>query len=1078
MFAENLAAVVLLVALGAMLCPTEGTCAADSISLDGEWQFRPATAKSWRAINVPGSWESQFADLREYSGQAVYRTQFHVPQDWQGKAVTLNFGAVDWRAEVTVNGKHAGLHEGGYTSFRFDVTRYVRFGRANDLQVTVTDAGPGRPAGDLDFSEIPHGKQSWYGTQSGIWQSVFVEALSPVHIARVRVTPDIDRATAMIEVALNEPSGRGELKVAVTSPDAPGASAVVPLAAGKSKYTAEIELDDPTLWEPDSPYLYTACVTLKLDGKIADSSCVEFGMRKIEARDNLIFLNNHPIFLIGALDQDFYPGTEYTPPSDQFLKTQFIRAKRMGLNMLRCHIKIPDPRYLEWADRVGIIVWYEIPNFDMLTDKSKARARDLLTQAVERDYNHPSLCIISIINEGWGIDSGKPEHRAWQKEMYDYAKSLDPTRLIVDNSACGGNFHLKTDIEDYHAYYSVPDHYREYASWVAGLAKHPDFTFSPHGDAERRGWEPLMLSEFGNWGLPRISRLREGYKGDPWWFATGRGATHPAGAEERFREQRLDRVFADYDALAQASQWQEWISLKYEIEEMRKHPQIVGYVITEFTDLNWESNGLLDMCRNYKAFYDELPFVQAQDVIIPDWRAVNFWGGSRFSMDVLVSHFSTRRLRNCTLKWDLKGSDLEGEIGGLDIREHTTAKAGTVRFAVPLVEKAQKARVRLILESAEGELIAENYQEVNLFPLEDKKPERGRRVSIWDPTGGLTDLRARMESMGYEVADDLEQETILITSALDDRVRGFAQDGGRVILLARDRQSIPRLATSPLAVKSRDESGWWGDWCSSFIWFRKAGPMTSLPLGQNLDFEFHRMIPKSVIAGFDLGEDADDVFSGIFVGWLHRPAAMVGQFRTGDGRVLVTTLDVAPSFGEDPAATVFLRDMVEYASGTEFRPVKEVDLTVYVPPGTAFVPTAEFGPQDWRFTTEPPGDHWQGIQFDDSHWKLGKSGFGTVGTPNTIINTAWDAPDIWIRRTAEIGGTVKRAIVRCYHDEDFEVYLNGKLLLRKHGYVTNYEEMDLDAEALKLFRPGKNVLAVHCRQTVGGQYVDVGLWYE
>ncbi len=414
----------------------------------------------------------------------------------------------------------------------------------------------------------------------------------------------------------------------------------------------------------------------------------------------------------------------------------------------------------------------------------------------------------------------------------------------------------------------------------------------------------------------------------------------------------------------------------------------------------------------------------------------------------------------------------------MHIPDCSAGLAGIVNFTVPLVEGPHKARLKLRLESAEGELVAENYQDLNLFPLEAKKPERGRRISIRDSAGTLAGLRSRAESLGYQVIDEPDKDIVLITDALDETVREFVQGGGRTILLAADQVGIPRLANSPLAIRSRSGSGWWGDWCSSLIWFRKAGPMVSLPLGRNFDFEFHRMVPASVITGFDLGADHDDVFSGVFVGWLHHPAAIVAQFRSGQGRVLATTLDVAPSFGDDPASTTLLRDMVEYASGRNFEPGKEIDLTVYVPPGTAFVSTAESGPQEWRFTTGRPGDEWREPDFDDSGWKVGESGFGTVGTPNTIVSTTWNTPDIWLRKTADVKGTVERAMIRYYHDEDFEVYLNGKLLLEKDGYVTNYEEMELSPEALKLFNPGRNVLAVHCHQRVGGQYVDVGLWYD
>ena len=1043
-------------------------------TLDGDWQFRTAAESEWRTIKVPGSWEAQFPDLRNYSGRAYYRTRFRGAREWQGKAVILKFGAVDWQAKVSVNGKPVGTHDGGYTPFQFEIQDYVSTG-LNQLDVEVIDVGPGRPAESLDFREIPHGKQSWYGTNSGIWQSVRLEARDLHYFALIRVTPNIEAKTAVVRATLKRPIAGGRVTVSVKSPTGSIIRKPVDFKDSRDRFEMPVALKRIMLWSPDNPSLYTATVRLERGGKLVEEQTVRFGMRKLEARDGMVYLNGRPIFLIGALDQDFYPLTEYAAPFDEFIKDQFEKAKHMGLNTLRCHIKVPDPRYLDWADRLGLLVWYEIPNGDVLSNAFKTHARAILEGMIERDYNHPSLAVISIINEGWGIDSSNPSHRAYQREMYDYAKKLDPSRLIVDNSACGGNFHVKTDIEDYHAYFSIPDHSRGFDGWIAEFAERPGWTFSPQGDCERRGWEPLVLSEFGNWGLPKISLLKQGYAGEPWWFATGSGPTHPAGAEQRFYDQGLDKVFGTYDALAEASQDQEWIALKYQIEQMRKHPSIVGYMITEFTDLHWESNGLLDMCRNPKVFHDRLPLVQAQDVIIPDWREVNYRSGSQFAMDVLLSHFSGKNLAGSRLKWQLEGFDLSGEFYQLKVPEHTTSKLGTIEFTVPDVESPKRVALRLQHYSYDGKLAAENYQDINIFPR--PKPRSGRIV-VWDRSTLLGDLPERLRSAGYEVLDLGARDAVLISGSLDQRTRDHVEAGGSVILLIRGHEAVPRLTRGEISVKPRDHNGWWGDWCSSFIWFRKGGPLRNVPLGGNYDFEFHRMIPNWVITGMEGREDADDVLSGIFVGWVHNPGAIVCQFKAGEGRVLATTLDLSPAYGDDPAATQLLDDMIEYAASPDFQPSKEVGLAAYTPPEMTFVSTAEYQPYEWRYTTAQPDYGWEKPGFDESGWRAGKSGFGTTGTPNAIIGTTWNTPDIWLRTMGTIDRKVKRAVIRFYHDEDFEVYLNGKLIFQRQGFVTSYDEAELGPEALNAFRQGRNTLAIHCRQTLGGQFVDFGLWYD
>jgi beta-galactosidase/beta-glucuronidase len=232
----------------------------------------------------------------------------------------------------------------------------------------------------------------------------------------------------------------------------------------------------------------------------------------------------------------------------------------MGLNCLRTHIKITDPRYYDAADRAGLLIWTELPNWQNLTEAAKQRARDTLAGMVERDWNHPSIVIWTIINENWGTDLGvNADHRAWLSQTYDYMKALDPHRLVVGNSACNGNFHVVTDILDFHNYYAIPDHYQNWRDWVADFAKRPDWAFAhSYGEIEEwrklggdfwqkgprthtpevrtSGHEPLVVSEFGNWGLPDMAKLRAGYGGnDPWWFETGwergGGVVYPHGID-------------------------------------------------------------------------------------------------------------------------------------------------------------------------------------------------------------------------------------------------------------------------------------------------------------------------------------------------------------------------------------------------------------------------------------------------------------------------------------------------------------------------------------------------------------------
>ena len=273
------------------------------------------------------------------------------------------------------------------------------------------------------------------------------------------------------------------------------------------------------------------------------------------------------------------------------------------------------------------------------------------------------------MNESWGIDLTDPCQRAWLAETYRWFKELDPTRLVIGNSACWSNFHVITDIADFHSYYAMPDHLEKWRKWTAKYAGRPwwlfahdyqehaqwrQFLLDPwHGeerplapDAQPKGDEPLLVSEFGNWGLPDINKLYEGNGGTaPWWFDTGldwnNGIVYPRGIGQRFREYHLNLIFPSLAALTEASQRLQFEALKFQIENMRAHASLQGYVITELTDVHWESNGLLDMYRNPKVYHSLLHKFNADDVLIPHWERLAYSAGEICTIEVFFSHYSS-----------------------------------------------------------------------------------------------------------------------------------------------------------------------------------------------------------------------------------------------------------------------------------------------------------------------------------------------------------------------------------------------------------------------------------------------------
>lgn len=889
--------------LASLLCGSPATTdqVRPFVSLDGEWKLTlPGKSEVYR-IEVPGSWQAQIPELRDYAGRAIYSRQVLVPELWSDKMIFIRFGAVDYFAEVYVNGKKVGDHEGGYTPFEFEIRDYIKPGAINDIRVEVVDPARERPVEGYRFEEIPHGKQSWYGNVSGLWQSVRLEARNASYIERILVDPDVDTSTARARIRLIR-AQKGSIRLSVQVPKgaAQVQGAVLDVDDGQEELVWTASIPHAALWSPDSPSLYTIRAELLIDGRVADALTARFGMRKIEARGGKIYLNKKQIFLAGALDQDFYPLTEYTVPSDEFLKEQFLKAKQLGLNLLRCHIKAPDPRYLAWADRLGLLVWYEIPNWIELNDNSKRRARETLDAMLIRDYNHPSLVIVSIINESWGVNLQDADHRKWVVEMYDYAKSILPGRLVVDNSPCGGNFHIKTDIEDFHAYYQIPDQADEYRKWIADFAKHPDWTFTPTPDNQRRGFEPLVLSEFGNWGLPRISNLEKVYKGDPWWFgdrhSPSKEPTHPAGVQDRFAEYHLDRVFGTLDGLADAFQEQEWLALKFQIEEMRKYPSIAGYVITEFTDIHWESNGLLDWCRNPKTFHDLMPLVQEQDIVFAHPERRNYRSGDQVRLDAWISHFSTRELAGSKVTWHVVGTEIKGDIKLNDIAQGDAKKVCEISFVAPSVDAPKRMRLELALLSAGLKTIAENYEEFTVFPY--TRPEMPKDV--------------------------------LVTTGLDKDTLEQIRKGANAVICIESPEQMPTIPDG-LAVVSRSNDNRWGAWCNSVIWFKDSPAFAGAPVPKTMDFSFENIIPNCVIEGIEPRYWEEDVLSGIFVGWVQLNAAVVAQVRCGEGKVLITTLPLVSASKIDPMAAFLLDSLARYVASDQCNPKLRKELSISQP---------------------------------------------------------------------------------------------------------------------------------------------------
>ena len=430
--------------------------------LNGLWDYaiRPGDAAGPEAFDgkilVPFAVESALSGVGKRVGAGKklwYRRTFTVPPGWGKKRVLLHFGAVDWHAQVRVNGKEVGEHKGGYDPFSFDVTGALKPAGEQELVVAVADP--------TDAGTQPRGKQVaqprgiWYTPVTGIWQTVWLEPVNNVHIRSLQITPDVDKNGVRIgaEVAGADKGYR----VSVTFRHA--GKSYNSVAAQNAENFISIK-DKMRLWSPDDPYLYDISVSLlNEEGSPVDSVASYFGMRKIALgadADGItrIMFNNKPLFQYGPLDQGWWPDGLYTAPTDAALKYDLEITRKLGFNMVRKHVKVEPARWYHHCDKLGLLVWQDMPSGDKhapwprdgqeitRTAASGEQFGRELRSMIEAHRNSPSIVVWVPFNEAWG----QFQTVRWAREV----KRLDPERLVI--AASGGNDFAAGDIRDIHVY--------------------------------------------------------------------------------------------------------------------------------------------------------------------------------------------------------------------------------------------------------------------------------------------------------------------------------------------------------------------------------------------------------------------------------------------------------------------------------------------------------------------------------------------------------------------------------------------------------------------------------------------------
>jgi hypothetical protein len=561
------------------------------LNLNGRWRFAfdardTGTRAGWpngklpgnRQIVVPFSWGAPLSGVPDSADIGWYERPITVPAAWRGRRVFLVFGACDWRTTVWVDGRQIGEHQGGYTPFAFELTA-PRFGHPQRLVVRVDDT--------------PHpfkleGKQG-YGAARGMWQTVYLEARGGDPLDAVHLTPRSDLSGVAVDARLLEPAPADvTLRLTFTNRDGrPVVKQRIPRGATSVRF--DVPLPNAHRWSPDDPFLHEVRATVGGNGVSQDRVDTYFGMRTIGVVDlpgtnyPYVAINGTPVFLQLALDQAYHPAGYYTFPTDSALRAEILRARQIGLTGLREHVKIEAPRKLYWADKLGVLIMADVPNWWGPPDSAAFHEHDVaLRGMIDRDYNHPAIFSWVLFNETWGLTTKTDDHERYLPDAqrrvaadYRLAKSLDPTRLVEDNSPCCHRGHTETDLDSWHEY--LPGW-----RWEQHLDTLSDSTFtgSPWNfePGWRQGHQPMLNSEFGNvWGY-------EGSTGDVDWSW-------------------------DYHRAVNA---------------FRRHPKLAGWLYTEHHDVINEWNGYWRADRSAKepGFGGIVPGMTLRDLHTPLYIAV------------------------------------------------------------------------------------------------------------------------------------------------------------------------------------------------------------------------------------------------------------------------------------------------------------------------------------------------------------------------------------------------------------------------------------------------------------------------
>jgi beta-galactosidase len=973
-----------------------------SQTLNGDWHiaFDPENVgkqERWyehfpsifAAIRVPGVWN----EIRPgYQGVAWYQKSFSVPTAWQDKSVRVRFGAVSYLAEVWLNGKYLGVHEGGYTPFEVEAGGKLLLGAENQLIVRVllppqTHAAPGetthpqsKAVDGFVLEETPSSKQGWYDNFGGIWQDAALVISNRIRVEDCFIQPDIHAEKIDVQCQLNNQTGQNPPVAIALVANGKQEQANNGFRASKELRLPEeattnvdlsVDIPHPKLWSPSQPFLYSLQVTLLQQGQPLDSKEFTFGMREFTVREHKFFLNDHPIVLKGALYQPHYPTTLAFPPTEDWFVQELRLAKNANLNFLRLHIKPEVPRLLELADEAGILLLEEPPiGWIEKSHQLRDRCRREVEQLILRDRNHPSLVMWGVLNETGGAALEIKD------ELAALVHELDPTRPVIDDS--GGIYWTGEDtriwvpsqtgpreMSDLHPYLPMPfnqagfDYYRQLPR--------------PH--------KLNFISEFGGLGgLEDLASVIREYGSDrPWQDKTRLEGLYQA-FQKGFHEQGLESVFGDFSGFTRSSQKAHAAALTRMIDALRINPLTAGYVITQFNDASFEASyGLLDEWRHEKVAYGAAAAANEPLRVVVSTRVNQYAGELATVEDTIVN--DEGRLGRGELTVRLQSTD--GQVMYANTRrENLVGRLQTVP-ALHLVMPPREGTYRLATSlELGGQVVCQVVQEILVLKRPSPQDRLITSVALVDP---LRRLSRRLGSFPLRIANykrEMPPQRVYVVGPIARSLFDYplmqlkelielAREGATLVALELppDTAEVSQrfgLFPAPLSVTSIDEQVLF-----TSEWIRKHAITDGLPVNRVMDQTYAEVLPRHF-----LQQSTGDVVAGA-VG----DAFLTGWFQSlvvtplGKGHLIVCQLELLDKLGRDPVADHLLLNLMRYAYAIatlpELRPSVEREAELEHQVSVA------------RTNAQTELQRWAVLgPFDNS----GRSGFGREYPPETAMH--------------------------------------------------------------------------------------------